>query len=148
MPDGAARARLGLPEGVPLLLCPQSLFKIHPDNDALFARVLAAAPRRGSSCSRAGIPRSPPGIARASPALRARGRSVATSALIVLPQCGHDDYLRINAVCDAMLDTLRWSGGNTSLDALAAGCRSSRFPGASCAAGRAPACWRLPGSAI
>ncbi len=25
-------------------LCPQSLFKIHPDNDALFARVLAAVP--------------------------------------------------------------------------------------------------------
>ena len=43
-PDGAARADFGLPEGVPLLLCPQSLFKIHPDNDALFARVLAAAP--------------------------------------------------------------------------------------------------------
>ena len=44
MPAAATRARFGLPEGVPLLLCPQSLFKIHPDNDELFARVLAAVP--------------------------------------------------------------------------------------------------------
>ena len=47
----------------------------------------------------------------------------------MLPQCGHDDYLRINAVCDAMLDTLRWSGGNTSLDALAAGLPIVTLPG-------------------
>jgi CRISPR-associated protein Csy1 len=39
----------------------------------------------------------------------------------MLPQCAHDDYLRINTLCDAMVDTLHWSGGNTSLDALACG---------------------------
>ena len=61
-------------------------------------------------------------------ALRARGGG-GPSALIVLPQCSHDDYLRINAVCDAMLDTLRWSGGNTSLDALAAGLPIVTLPG-------------------
>ncbi len=49
--------------------------------------------------------------------------------LIVLPQCNHDDYMGINAVCDAMLDTLRWSGGNTSLDALAAGLPIVTLPG-------------------
>jgi predicted O-linked N-acetylglucosamine transferase (SPINDLY family) len=49
--------------------------------------------------------------------------------VIVLPQCGHDDYLRINACCDAMLDTLRWSGGNTSLDAMAAGLPIVTLPG-------------------
>jgi len=32
-------------------------------------------------------------------------------------------------VCDAMLDTLRWSGGNTSLDALAAGLPIVTLPG-------------------
>ena len=47
----------------------------------------------------------------------------------MLPQCSHDDYLRINAVCDAMLDTLRWSGGNTSLDALATGLPIVTLPG-------------------
>ena len=49
--------------------------------------------------------------------------------MIFLAQCGHDDYLRINACCDAMLDTLRWSGGNTSLDALAAGLPIVTLPG-------------------
>jgi CRISPR-associated protein Csy1 len=37
--------------------------------------------------------------------------------------------MRIDAVCDAMLDTLRWSGGNTSLDALAAGLPIVTLPG-------------------
>ena len=46
VPERRAARSFGLPEGAPLFLCPQSLFKIHPDNDALFARVLAAAPER------------------------------------------------------------------------------------------------------
>jgi len=48
----------------------------------------------------------------------------------VLPQVAHDDYLRINLACDAMLDTLHWSGGNTSLDALACGLPIVTLPGA------------------
>ena len=49
--------------------------------------------------------------------------------LIVLPTFPHDDYLRINLACDAMLDTLHWSGGNTSLDALACGLPVVTLPG-------------------
>src|SRR5438132_14246464 len=48
----------------------------------------------------------------------------------VLAQRRHDDYLRINLVCDAMLDTMHWSGGNTSLDALACGLPMVALPGA------------------
>jgi predicted O-linked N-acetylglucosamine transferase (SPINDLY family) len=129
VPAAAARAPFGLPEGVPLLLCPQSLFKIHPDNDALFARVLAAAP-----AARLVV------FEGRHPALTAKYRARLAVAftredvriderLIVLPQCGHDDYMRVNAACDAMLDTLRWSGGNTSLDALAAGLPIVTLPG-------------------
>ena len=33
------------------------------------------------------------------------------------------------SVCDVMLDTLHWSGGNTSLDALAAGLPIVTHPG-------------------
>ena len=39
----------------------------------------------------------------------------------VLPNLSHDDYKRVNQLCDVMVDTLYWSGGNTSLDALAMG---------------------------
>jgi CRISPR-associated protein Csy1 len=129
VPDGAVRARHGLPEGAPLLLCPQSLFKIHPDNDALFARVLAAAPAsrlivfEGRHPALTAKYRARLAVALAREGVRADER------VVVLRQCGHDDYLRINAVCDAMLDTLRWSGGNTSLDALAAGLPVVTLPG-------------------
>ena len=44
VPQDADRRQLGLPDDRKLLLCPQSLFKIHPDNDDLFARVLADNP--------------------------------------------------------------------------------------------------------
>ncbi len=129
LPDGASRARFGLPEGVPLLLCPQSLFKIHPANDALFARVLREAPGARLVVFEG-----------RHPALTAKYRARLAAALavlglradervIVLPQCAHDDYLRINLCCDAMLDTLRWSGGNTSLDAIAAGLPIVTLPG-------------------
>ena len=39
----------------------------------------------------------------------------------MLPATNHNDYKRINQACDFMLDTLYWSGGNTSLDAIAQG---------------------------
>ena len=129
VPRDASRARFGLPEGVPLFLCPQSLFKIHPDNDALFARVLAAVPD-GRLVAFEGR----------DPSLTARFRARLDAALSAaglahkpylqfLPQCSHADYLRINTVCDAMLDTLHWSGGNTSLDALACGLPIVTLPG-------------------
>src|SRR5205807_8617740 len=47
----------------------------------------------------------------------------------VLPQLGHDGYLSVNLACDAMLDTLRWSGGQTSVDALACGLPVLTLPG-------------------
>jgi len=130
IPADAARERFGLPDDAPLLLCPQSLFKIHPDNDGLFARVLTAAPRahlvlfegRHPALTRAYL-------ARLDGALGAAGIGRA-GRVHVLPQCSHDDYLRLNRVCDATLDTLRWSGGNTSLDALACGLPIVTLPGA------------------
>jgi len=41
----------------------------------------------------------------------------------------HREYLRINRACDLMLDTVHWSGGNTSLDALACGLPVVTLPG-------------------
>ena len=129
IPADADRARFGLPEGVPLFLCPQSLFKIHPDSDALFARVLAASPAarivafEGRHHALTAKFR-----ARFASALTREGLRV-DERLILLPQCGHDDYMRLNAVSDAMLDTVRWSGGNTSLDALGAGLPIVTLPG-------------------
>ena len=128
-PMRVARDSLGLPVGPVLFLVPQSLFKLHPDDDRRIARVLAAA--KGSRVV-AFAGRHP----KLTVAWRARlGREldaggVDASRVVVLPQVDHDDYLRINLACDAMLDSVRWSGGNTSLDAIACGLPIATRPGA------------------
>ena len=62
-------------------------------------------------------------------ALAAAG--VATDRVRMLkPDLPHAAYLRLNAVCDVMLDSVHWSGGNTSIDAIAAGLPIVTLPGA------------------
>lgn len=129
IPIPASRADFGLPEDKTLYLCPQSLFKIHPDNDALFLRVLEGDEQgvlvffsaRHEATTHAFISR----LVRefAAHGLDKAGR------VKILPILGHEDYLRVNLLCDVMLDTLYWSGGNTSLDALSCGLPLATLPG-------------------
>ena len=129
IPDDADRARFALPEQKVLLLCPQSLFKIHPDNDELLAAVVAAAPDATLVLFEGRHPAlTDRFMRRLERAFGARGLAIRQRA-IVLPSLSHPDYLRVNRVCDAMLDTLHWSGGNTSLDALACGLPVVTLPG-------------------
>ncbi len=111
-----ARAELGLPSG-PLLVCPQSPFKIHPDQDELLAEALAAVPH-----SRLLLFASERPLALAK--LRARlarsfvERHVDPARLMVHPMVPRARFLEILGTADLMLDTRHWSGGNTALDAL------------------------------
>jgi CRISPR-associated protein Csy1 len=123
-PQPAHRETSGLPRDVPLLLCPQSLFKIHPDNDALFARVLDAVPD-GVLVLYEG--RDPALTARFKARLARAG--IKDERCVMLQQRSHEEFLAVNAGCDVMLDTLRWSGGNTSLDAIASGLPIVTLPG-------------------
>jgi protein O-GlcNAc transferase len=130
VPADATRAEFGFPQDRVLLLCPQSLWKIHPDNDALFAEVLAENPHtllllfsgRHPTVTDQFMRRLERTFVQHGLSIRERTR--------VLPPLAHVDYLRVNLVCDAMLDTLYWSGGNTSLDALACGLPIVTLPGA------------------
>jgi protein O-GlcNAc transferase len=129
LPERVARDRFNLPDDRVLFLCPQSLFKIHPDNDALFAAVLAANPKAALVMFEGRHPRvTELMLRRIRRVFEGHGISV-RDRLIVLPTFPHDDYLRVNLACDAMLDTLHWSGGNTSLDALACGLPVVTLPG-------------------
>ncbi len=123
-PPPASRAACGLPDGGPLLLCPQSLFKIHPDNDALFARVLGAVADARLVFFAGRDPR----LTQRFIARLARA-GISRERLHVVAQCAHDAFLQVNSACDVMLDTLHWSGGNTSLDALACGLPVVTLPG-------------------
>jgi CRISPR-associated protein Csy1 len=125
LPD---RAALGLPPRGPLLICPQSLYKIHPDDDALFARVLAAVPGSRLVLFEGRHPALTAKVrARLAAACRAAG--AAADSAMFLAQRAHDEYLATTAACDVMLDTTRWSGGNTALDALACALPIVSLPG-------------------
>ena len=114
-----SRGELGLPRGR-LYLVPQAAFKIHPDNDAIFAELLARDPDGrlilfGNEC------RSMTERLRARLARAFAPHDVDIDRARFLPMTSRSRYLAINRACDVMVDTLHWSGGNTSLDALAAG---------------------------
>jgi predicted O-linked N-acetylglucosamine transferase (SPINDLY family) len=117
-----------LPEG-PRLLVPQSSFKLHPDNDAVIAAIAARLPAARILLFRAPQPRWQQRLAqRLDRALRAAGADPHTQ-LHWLDETDRATYLRINQACDLMLDSLHWSGGNTSLDALACGLPVLTCPG-------------------
>ena len=119
---GATRVRadFGLPPGRTLYLFPHSVFKVRPENDDLLARVLAGD-RGGDLVLCAGETERATRclLGRLLPALAARG--VDAARVRVLPPLSRPDYLELNRLCDVMLDATHWSGGNTTLDALAAG---------------------------
>jgi CRISPR-associated protein Csy1 len=125
----ASREEFGLPGDRTLYLAPQSLFKMHPDNDALIAAVLAADASGTAVMFEAAHAQSTAAFrARLDAALAARG--VAPERVVMLkPGLQHAAYLRMNAACDVMLDSLHWSGGNTTIDALAAGLPVVTLPG-------------------
>ena len=125
----ATREEFGLPDGVPLYVCPQSLFKIHPDNDALFGDVLSGDLRgRLVFCAEPGQPATLRFQDRIRRALEQRGIDFARR-VIWQPMRPAPEFRAMLSVCDVMLDTLHWSGGNTSLDALAAGLPIVTQPG-------------------
>ena len=147
--DDAARAqlreRLGMPTGAPLFLCPQALFKILPDDDALFASVLSAVPGSALLVFE-GRHRAVTGqyLRRLATALAGRGIEL-RQRVRVLARMPRADFLHVNAACDAMLDTVHWSGGNTSLDALAAGLPIVSLPGTMMRARQSAGMLRLVG---
>ena len=129
-PPPASRAQLGLPERARLYLLPHSLFKLHPDNDAVHAAIAAGDPEgvlvlfqgegRGTLA---------PYRRRLEAALRAAGADP-DRQLLFLPMGSRERFLQINRACDVMVDSLHWSGGNTSIDALVCGLPVVTSPGA------------------
>ena len=133
MPKGdekGARADFGLPEDKTIYLVPQSLFKIHPDNDELIARVLSHDPHALAVFFAANHdPVTQAFGVRLGAALRRFDIDIHARTLFLMPNIAHPKYLRLNELADVMLDTLHWSGGNTSLDALACGLPVVTLPG-------------------
>jgi predicted O-linked N-acetylglucosamine transferase (SPINDLY family) len=125
-PRERQRSALGLKEGRTQYVCPQSPFKIHPDFDRLIGDILRADPAgevvllegKIEDWARSLLDR----IRRTIPDVAGRVRFVRT-----LP---HEDFQHLLACADVLLDPLHWSGGITTLDALAFGTPVVTLPGA------------------
>lgn len=120
-PPEATRAEFGLPDNRRIYICAQSLFKVHPDMDNLFADILERDPEGViaffQSSARAVTEKTG---ARLQRTLERRGIPPRNQVKF-LGRTSTSQFRRILAMSDVVLDTVRWSGGNTSLDALAAG---------------------------
>jgi CRISPR-associated protein Csy1 len=121
VPERAARAEHGLPEDRRIYLCAQSLFKIHPDTDALLAGVAARDPT-------ALIVLFVDGRQALDEIFRGRIDKVFRAAgldpsahLCIRPRLSYAEFLRLCTAADVMLDPPHWSGGRTSFDALGCG---------------------------
>ncbi len=123
--DLLTRARLGLPEDRRLYLCPQTLFKLHPDFDDVLMRILEADAE--------GIlvlvqPQSEHWLRLVIERFEARMPGI-SSRLLILPLQPRERFLNLLAVADVVLDTPHFNGMNSSLEAFAVGTPVVTMPG-------------------
>lgn len=122
MPD---RDKLGLPENKRLYVCPQSLFKFHPEFDAMLADILNRDPRGQLVL-----------IEQLHPLVTAQLKTRLKKSipdlderLIVLGRLTPADFMTLLLSADAVLDPWRFGGGSSSLEAFAQGVPVVTRPG-------------------
>ena len=120
------RAQLGLDAAAHLYVCPQSLFKFHPEFDAVLVEILRRDPA-GRLVLVQGAHRHIDDLliqrlTAGAPEIAAR--------ITVLPPLNRGDFVALLAASDVMLDPLHYSGGNTSLEAFSVGTPVVTWPGA------------------
>ncbi len=126
------RAAFGLGEGELVCLVPQSLFKLLPQYDWIYAAIAAALPAArlvflvnevaASEGVRACFER------RLARAFGERGLDW-TARTRLLPGLSFEGFLGLNAVSDVFLDAPGWSGGRTTLEAVSLGLVPVTWPG-------------------
>jgi CRISPR-associated protein Csy1 len=127
-PPPLPRDALGLPPGRCYLL-PQLPYKVHPDTDATLVAIALADPAGRIVLMQGERPGATRQLhARLSRAFLHAGAD--PRQLHFLPMTDRPRFLATCAAAEVMVDTLHWSGGNTTLDALHAGLPVVTVPGA------------------
>lgn len=109
------RSQLNLPTDRRLYGCPQTLFKFHPDFDEVLSGILQQD-QRGEIVMIQGR------VERWTDELRRRFRRTLPDAqhrVRFLPPVPNDQYLKLLAACDVLLDPYPFGGGNSTLESLA-----------------------------
>ena len=119
------RAEYGLPDNAPLLACPQSCFKFHPDFDALLKSILEGAPRAHLALLN-GVPESTSALLETR---LKRTLGACASRVHFIGPLAHTDFLSLVRDADAVLDIPQWSGGRSGYEALAMGAPVVHLPG-------------------
>jgi len=123
------RANFNLPDDAVVYFCCQSLFKYLPQHDYILANIAQKVP----TAQFVFINRPNVDIA-----LLFRKRLQGAFAQlklnfdeysVFLPSLNREDYLNLNLVSDIYLDSLNWSGGNTTLEAIACNLPVVTYPG-------------------
>lgn len=124
-PAPAARAQFGLHGHAHLYVCPQSIYKFHPEFDALLGEILRRDPEGRLVLIRWAYKHS-------DDLLRERFARVMPDVLDridFIPRLQQPQFVSLLALCDVLLDPIHFGGGHTSLDALALGTPVVTLPG-------------------
>lgn len=126
VPPAGAKSDFGLPDDRPLYLCPQNLFKLHPEFDLWLGDILRADPKgiigliEGANSAWTKRVK-----ARLAPALGADMERVR-----FVPFLPKADYMRLLGAAEVMLDPIHFGGSNTTLGGFAAGTPAITWPSA------------------
>ncbi len=122
LPPPCSRVELDLPEDRVLYLCAQSAYKYLPAEDELWAAIAQRVPTALFVCIA-----SPTGDYATGLWQQRLRRTFGRHGLDADRHCqflrrlNHPQYLQLNQVCDVFLDGHSWSGGHTTLEAIACG---------------------------
>ncbi len=119
------RAEFGLPVDRNIYLCPQTLFKFHPDFDQILIGILKRDPQGMLVLLEGRVPnwtaRLSQRLGDAMPGFEQRVR--------FMPALPRERFLALLASADVILDPLHFGGGNTTYEALALGTPVVSLPG-------------------
>ncbi|MEM0951277.1 MAG: tetratricopeptide repeat protein [Cyanobacteria bacterium P01_H01_bin.74] len=122
----ARRGELNLPKDRNLYVCPQSLYKFHPDFDTVIASILEQDPN-GSFVFI--VHNSADVTEQLKKRLMTRLPEALMDRVIALPRLQAEQFVNLLACTDVLLDTLYFGGGLTSYEALAQGTPIITWPG-------------------
>lgn len=114
---GLSRQDLGVSDGATLYMCPQTLFKFHPEFDQVIAGVLEGDTKgelvllEGTCANHTTLIRER--LQRTIPHVMNRIR--------IVPRLSHDGFLALVRMADVMLDPIHFGGGSTTIQALSFG---------------------------